>query len=124
MAIRENYNQDQTVITYEQTGRSTNTNELGMREMQARVYEKRNEHYLLVKAPPASGKSRANEARMTRLDKETGKRYVRRPELLRLYAGYKKDRDILLVRVRDVIYIPPYDIEYHLGPVDEYDVRA
>jgi hypothetical protein len=69
-------------------------------------------------------KSRANEARMTRLDKETGKRYVRRPELLRLYAGYKKDRDILLVRVRDVIYIPPYDIEYHLGPVVEYDVRA
>jgi len=59
MAIRENYNQDQTVITYEQTGRSTNTDELGMREMQARVYEKRNEQYLLVKAPPASGKSRA-----------------------------------------------------------------
>lgn len=59
MAIRENYNQDQTVITYEQTGRSTNTNELGMRKMQSRVYEKRNEQYLLVKAPPASGKSRA-----------------------------------------------------------------
>ena len=59
MAIRENYNQDQTVITYEQTGRSTNTNELGMRDMQARVYERRNEKYLLVKAPPASGKSRA-----------------------------------------------------------------
>ncbi len=35
------------------------TNELGMREMQARVYEKRNSKYLLVKAPPASGKSRA-----------------------------------------------------------------
>ena len=30
MAIRENYNHDQTVITYEQTGRSTNTNEIGM----------------------------------------------------------------------------------------------
>jgi hypothetical protein len=30
-----------------------------MRDMQARVYEKRNEKYLLVKAPPASGKSRA-----------------------------------------------------------------
>ena len=59
MAIRENYNQDQTVITYERTGRSTNTNEMGMREMQARVYEKRQEKYLLVKAPPASGKSRA-----------------------------------------------------------------
>ena len=26
-------------ITYEQTGRSTNTNKLGMREMQAKVYE-------------------------------------------------------------------------------------
>lgn len=35
------------------------TNELGMREMQARVYEHRNAQYLLVKAPPASGKSRA-----------------------------------------------------------------
>ena len=57
--MRENYNQDQTVITYERTGESTNTNALGMREMQARVYEKRQEQYLLVKAPPASGKSRA-----------------------------------------------------------------
>lgn len=59
MDLRENYKADQTTITYEQTGRSTNTNELGMRDMQARVYEKRNEKYLLVKAPPASGKSRA-----------------------------------------------------------------
>ncbi len=59
MELRENYRNDQTVISYQQTGRSTNTNELGMREMQARVYEKRNEKYLLVKAPPASGKSRA-----------------------------------------------------------------
>lgn len=38
---------------------SKSTNILGMREMQARVYEKRNSKYLLVKAPPASGKSRA-----------------------------------------------------------------
>ena len=59
MELRENYKSDQTVITYEQTGKSTNTNEMGMRDMQARVYEKRNEKYLLVKAPPASGKSRA-----------------------------------------------------------------
>ena len=59
MERRENYKSDQTVITYEQTGKSTNTNEMGMRDMQARVYEKRNEKYLLVKAPPASGKSRA-----------------------------------------------------------------
>ena len=50
MEIRENYRSDQTVISYEQTGRSTNTNELGMREMQARVYEKRNEKYLRSKS--------------------------------------------------------------------------
>ncbi len=59
MELRENYQNDRTVISYEQTGKSTNTNEMGMREMQARVYEKRDEKYLLVKAPPASGKSRA-----------------------------------------------------------------
>lgn len=53
--------QDKNVveINYHQTGKSTNTNELGMREMQARVYQHRNSQYLLVKAPPASGKSRA-----------------------------------------------------------------
>lgn len=45
--------------TYAQTGESTKLNELGMREMQARAYEKRNSQYLLLKAPPASGKSRA-----------------------------------------------------------------
>lgn len=38
---------------------SKTTNSLGMRDMQARVYEKRNSKYLLIKAPPASGKSRA-----------------------------------------------------------------
>ncbi|WKN28901.1 DEAD/DEAH box helicase [Apilactobacillus kunkeei] len=46
-------------ISYHHTGESTTTNELGMRDMQSRVYEKRNSKYLLVKAPPASGKSRA-----------------------------------------------------------------
>ncbi len=46
-------------INYNGTGRSQNTNAVGMREMQARVYEKRASQYLLVKAPPASGKSRA-----------------------------------------------------------------
>lgn len=46
-------------VNYNRTGKSTNTDELGMREMQARVYQHRNSQYLLVKAPPASGKSRA-----------------------------------------------------------------
>ena len=46
-------------IHYQQTGDATATNELGMREMQAKAYEARNKRFLLIKAPPASGKSRA-----------------------------------------------------------------
>lgn len=46
-------------VKYAQTGKSSNTNALGMREMQAMVYEQRHRQHLLVKAPPASGKSRA-----------------------------------------------------------------
>ncbi|HFD3890426.1 ATP-dependent helicase [Serratia marcescens] len=46
-------------VTYGQTGKSASLNELGMREMQARAFEQRNSPYLLIKAPPASGKSRA-----------------------------------------------------------------
>ncbi len=46
-------------IQYQQKETSTDLNKLGMREMQARAFEKKNEQYLLVKAPPASGKSRA-----------------------------------------------------------------
>ena len=41
------------------TGASTKANEHGMRAMQARAYERRGEQYLLIKSPPASGKSRA-----------------------------------------------------------------
>ena len=46
-------------VTYAQTGCSTKNNSLGMRPMQERAYEKRGEQYLLIKSPPASGKSRA-----------------------------------------------------------------
>ncbi len=46
-------------VTYAQNGSSTKANELGMRAMQERAYEKRGEQYLLIKSPPASGKSRA-----------------------------------------------------------------
>ncbi len=45
--------------TYAQNGTSTKTNAMGMREMQARVFEQRTAPKLLIKAPPASGKSRA-----------------------------------------------------------------
>lgn len=46
-------------VTYAQTGKDQSANELGMRPMQERAYEKRGEQYLLIKSPPASGKSRA-----------------------------------------------------------------
>lgn len=46
-------------VEYERTGNSTKNNELGMRPMQAKAYEARNSQYMLLKAPPASGKSRA-----------------------------------------------------------------
>lgn len=45
--------------TYDRNGSSVTTNALGMREMQQRIYEKYASQYLLLKAPPASGKSRA-----------------------------------------------------------------
>ncbi|MBY0375687.1 MAG: hypothetical protein K2Q23_16945 [Bryobacteraceae bacterium] len=46
-------------VTYAHNGTSTKANALGMRPMQERVYERRGEQYLLIKSPPASGKSRA-----------------------------------------------------------------
>lgn len=46
-------------VTYAGNGSSTKSNELGMRPMQERAYERRGEQYLLIKSPPASGKSRA-----------------------------------------------------------------
>lgn len=46
-------------VNYAQTGKSTNINKMGMREMQERAYNAKDAKYLLLKAPPASGKSRA-----------------------------------------------------------------
>ena len=46
-------------VTYGQTGQSSQTNKYGMREMQEKAYQARDAKYLLLKAPPASGKSRA-----------------------------------------------------------------
>lgn len=46
-------------VNYAHNGSSKKSNELGMRVMQERAYEKRGEQYLLIKSPPASGKSRA-----------------------------------------------------------------
>ena len=46
-------------VSYACNGSSTKANALGMRPMQERAYEKRGEQFLLIKSPPASGKSRA-----------------------------------------------------------------
>jgi superfamily II DNA or RNA helicase len=46
-------------VKYAQNGGSTKANAMGMRPMQERVWLKRGEQYLLIKSPPASGKSRA-----------------------------------------------------------------
>ena len=45
--------------SYSKSGRSKKCNEMGMRPMQERAYQRRGEQYLLIKSPPASGKSRA-----------------------------------------------------------------
>lgn len=46
-------------VTYATKGSSIKPDALGMRPMQERAYQKRGEQYLLIKSPPASGKSRA-----------------------------------------------------------------
>lgn len=46
-------------VKYAHDGSSTKANPMGMRAMQERVWLKRGEQYLLIKSPPASGKSRA-----------------------------------------------------------------
>jgi superfamily II DNA or RNA helicase len=46
-------------IATARTGASARANALGMRAMQERVWARRGEQYLLIKSPPASGKSRA-----------------------------------------------------------------
>lgn len=45
-------------VEYAQTGKSSNTDELGMREMQAMVYAQRHRQHLLVKAPQTSHEER------------------------------------------------------------------
>jgi hypothetical protein len=56
-------------VTYAQNGSSTHSNELSMRAMQERAYEKCGEQYLLIKSPPASSKSRRFRNDTERLEK-------------------------------------------------------
>tara|TARA_Y100001970_G_C14240585_1_gene864675 strand:- start:295 stop:2238 length:1944 start_codon:yes stop_codon:yes gene_type:complete len=50
---------DLVKVEYKQTGESKRINPYGMREMQERAFDYRGEQYILLKSPPASGKSRA-----------------------------------------------------------------
>ena len=61
--------------------------------------------------------------KLTRLDKATGKRYIRQPHILRLYTSYSKDHDVMLVEVKKTVFHQPQDIEYHLGRILEYDLK-
>ena len=61
--------------------------------------------------------------KFTRLDKATGKRYIRQPHILRLYTSYSKDHDMMLVGVKKTVFIKPSSIEYHLGRILEYDLK-
>ena len=63
------------------------------------------------------------QGKFTRLDKATGKRYIRQPHILRLYTSYSADHDVLLVEVKKTVFREPYDIEYHLGKILEYDLK-
>ena len=46
-------------MTYGHSATNKKTNAMGMRPMQARVYDARAAQFMLLKAPPAAGKSRA-----------------------------------------------------------------
>lgn len=57
--MREHKGIPSITVDYGATGTSMQSNKFGMRPMQERAYERRGEQYLLIKSPPASGKSRA-----------------------------------------------------------------
>lgn len=59
MTNRTNKSVTSISVSYARNGTTTKANALGMRPMQERAYERRGEQYLLIKSPPASGKSRA-----------------------------------------------------------------
>ena len=60
-------------LTIAHTGTSARSNELGMRPMQALAYSHRGEQYLLIKSPPASGKSRGADVHRARQAPQPGR---------------------------------------------------
>lgn len=60
----------------------------------------------------------------TWIEKETGIRYLKKYDALRLYVGYHADRDSALVEVVDITYNSEIKLlEYHLGKVLEIDLK-
>lgn len=58
--------------------------------------------------------------RYTYIDEADGKRYLRRYDALRLFVGYRKDRESALVQVLDTTYNDGI-VEYHLGKILNYN---
>lgn len=52
----------------------------------------------------------------TYIDEADGKRYLRRYDALRLFVGYRKDRESALIQVIDTTYNEGF-VEYHLGEI-------
>ena len=89
-------------ITYAQTGASSNVDELGMREMQRIAYSQRHRKYLLVKAPPACGKSRAMMfVALDKLANQASRRllwpYLKRPLVVHSTTPTLNPMDSLLI---------------------------
>ena len=61
--------------------------------------------------------------KLTRVDKSTGKRYVRQPHFLRLYTSYDRSHDVMLVKVTRTEFREPNEVFYHLGDIIEYDIK-
>lgn len=61
--------------------------------------------------------------KLTRVDKATGKRYVRQPHFLRLYTSYDRSHDAMLVKVIQTEFRKPNEVFYHLGDIIEYDIK-
>jgi hypothetical protein len=61
----------------------------------------------------------------TWVEKETGTRYLKKFDALRLYVGYHKDRESALVEVVDTTYdVENQTVEYHLGKVLEVNLKS
>lgn len=107
-------------VQYTQTGKSSNTDELGMREMQAMVYAQRNRQHLLVKAPPASGKSRAMMfVALDKLSNDSVDKYGTRDGRTRIIYENGSESDIKFKTLTKNLSVTGYSVIDSLDVSDE-----